>query len=280
MMRVSLILFFTILLSCASEQTKSNEEPAPRLEKETNSTTEVMEMDSATAERVRKMQVGMWPRLSHEKAVGFLEEYVAEFDAEHSGEGATMVDITTDFGTIRVKLYEDTPIHRANFLYLIERNYFNPTQIVRVVDDFVIQGGNSEEKEDQEKRFLIGEYNLPQEMRRNHLHFSGALAMSRKYEDNPEKDSAPYDFYIVEGKPASNAELFKASKKNGIEYTEEEKERYRNEGGAPHLDGDHTVFGEVVSGMEVVRKIASVETDASEWPVKEIRVEMEVVQAE
>lgn len=273
-MRISGCMLLLVLMACGGDENAPQQAQTQQLntERETKQKSPEAPLDSAVAARVEKRQINQWPRLSHENAASFLKSYGAK------APDANLVDIKTDFGTVRVRLFEDTPIHRANFLYLIERNYFNPTQIVRVVKDFVVQGGNSEEVEDQEKRFLIGEYNLPNEIKREHLHFSGALAMSRKYEDNPEKRSAPYDFYIVDGKKCSKTELFQAQQDNGYTYTDAELQRYMQEGGAPHLDGEHTVIGEVIDGMEVIDQIAKVETDASEWPLREIEVRMEVVE--
>lgn len=273
-MRISGCMFILFLLACGTPNEPTATPQASPEEGTVKDETKMSEtpLDSVVADRVKRRQIDQWPRLSHENAEAFLKEYGAK------APDANLVDIKTDFGTVRVRLFKDTPLHKANFLYLIERNYFNPTQIVRVVKDFVVQGGNSEEVEDQEKRFLIGEYNLPNEVRREHLHFRGALAMSRKYENNPEKRSAPYDFYIVDGKKCSKTELYQAQKENGYTYTDKELKRYMQEGGAPHLDGEHTVIGEVIDGMEVVEQIAEVETDASEWPLREIEVRMEVIE--
>ena len=197
-----------------------------------------------------------------------------EFGATHL---ETRVLMKTDYGEIEVELFDDTPFHRANFLYLIERDYFYPTQLVRVVKGFVIQGGNSEEVEDQEQRFLIGDYTLPAELKPHHLHLTGALAMSRSYENNPEKRSSAYDFYIVDGAKVGQTGLFQAQEKNGMNYATTQKERYFKQGGTPHLDREHTVFGRVTKGMNVVNEIADLPTDASEWPIKEVKIFMEVL---
>lgn len=264
-------LWFLLLGLFACNET-AEKEASIKME-ETEGANEIVEedasLDSLAQIKVEELGIGIYKRLNNDNCVAFLEEY----GAEH---GENLVRMETDFGDILVRLYEDTPIHRASFLYLIERNYFAPTQIVRVVPGFVIQGGNSEELEDQEQRFLIGKYTLPNEIKRQHIHKRGALAMSRSYENNPDKRSAPYDFYLVQGQKVSDAGLFQAEKKNGYSYSDEEKAIYKKAGGAPHLDGEHTVIGEIIQGWDVVDKIAKVPTDDGEWPVKEVTVNMSV----
>ena len=108
--------------------------------------------------------------------------------------------LDTKHGRIVVELFDDVPVHRANFLYKVYRRYFDPSEFTRVVPDFVVQGGNSEEERPQQLRFLIGQHTLPAEFKDRHIHSRGALAMSRSYSNNPDKRSSGYDFYIVTGR--------------------------------------------------------------------------------
>ena len=166
-------------------------------------------------------------------------------------------------------------MHRANFLYKVHRRYFDPAEFTRVVPDFVVQGGNSEEERPQQLRFLIGQHTLPSEFQTHRLHTRGALAMSRSYHDNPDKRSSGYDFYIVTGRKIGGQELARVQHDRDWSYTKEQSKAYASMGGAPHLDGEHTVFGRVVTGMEVVDRLAATPRDASDWPVERLEVTMQ-----
>lgn len=211
------------------------------------------------------------PRLTAANCEGFLLDYFAENTARR-------VQISTAYGNIEVELFDDTPVHTANFLYLIERQYFTKTQIVRIAPDFVVQGGNSEEREEQERRFLIGDYTLPSEFRTAHCHFTGALAMSRTYTDNAAKRSSAYDFYIVAGGKVNGATLYTSAEKSGRVYTEAQRGRYLADGGSPHLDHEHTVFGRVIKGMDVVTTLSRLDRDASDWPVEHLEIAMKAIE--
>lgn len=228
------------------------------------------EVQSASPEKEKKKKISKpkYPRLNNENCVDFLSEYGKE-------NPETRVLIKTKFGDIEVELFAETPLHRANFLYLIERGYYTKTEIVRVVENFIVQGGNSEETGPAEQRFLIGQYTLPPEYTPDAVHLKGALAMSRRYENNPRKRSSAYDFYIVHGKKIGMSEIYDAQQKR--DYTDEQLDKYKTVGGAIHLDQEHTVFGRVVSGLSVVDEMAKVETDKSGWPKQYIEVNMEVL---
>ena len=157
----------------------------------------------------------------------------------------------------------------------MHRRYFDPAEFTRVVPDFVVQGGNSEEERPQQLRFLIGQHTLPAEFDPEHIHTRGALAMSRSYNDNPDKRSSGYDFYIVTGRKIGPQELGKVQRDRGVDYTTAQAQAYAKEGGAPHLDGEHTVFGRVVEGMEVVDKLAATPRDESDWPLTRLEVRMD-----
>lgn len=264
------LFFLGLLVGClpAGGESKSKE-GKKRDDSETQEDSREQEHTSEEISR-ETSDVVLYPPLDDKDAVTFLSDYGRSVKASE-------VTISTSYGTIAVRLYDDTPLHRANFLYLIERKYYTKTSIVRVVPDFVIQGGNSEEREDQRKRNLIGDYTLPAEFRDHYIHKRGALAMSRSYTENPQKRSSAYDFYISLGKPLSQTTLYTTSLENQRTYTEAQKQVYMQTGGTPHLDNEHTVFGEVIRGMEVVERISRVDRDASDWPREHIEVRMEIV---
>ena len=160
----------------------------------------------------------------------------------------TKVIIKTRFGDIKLRLFEDVPIHRANFIFLTKMGYFNSTVIYRVAKNFVIQGGNSDNLLTRKQRSKYGNYLLKPEFRKNRTHKFGALAAARQWDDNPEKLSSPFEFYIVQKKS-----------------------------GAHHLDGEHTVFGEVISGFETMERISKVKVGSDEWPVEEIKMMIEIL---
>ena len=149
--------------------------------------------------------------------------------------------IITDYGSIDILLFKNTKFHRANFVYLAKKKYFNNTQFYRVISNFVIQGGNSDDRITLKKRQAIGKYLLPNDYDKGYKHDRGMLSMPSKNIENPYKKASPFEFFIVQQR-----------------------------GGAHHLDGDYTIFGNVIRGMEVVDKIAAVPTDDSDWPLQNV----------
>ena len=194
-----------------------------------------------------------------------------------------IVDIYTVYGVIRLKLYEDTPLHRANFIMLIKKGFFNNTLFYRVIRNFMIQGGNSDRDNVFHKMAKIGNYRIPSEILPNHLHKRGALSMAvqEQYFKDPKKfnkDSSPYNFFIVQKGKISDIYMDKLEKIYSIKINEPNRSIYRKYGGNPHLDGDYTVFGEVIKGMKVVDQINTVITDAQDRPIENVYIKIKIVE--
>ena len=190
---------------------------------------------------LEKKIIKPWDSLNKSNVAAFFTEY----GKQHK---ENKIRITTNFGTINLRLYDDVPIHRANFIFLTKLKYFNTTVIYRVAKNFVIQGGNSDETYTRKQRRLYGNYLIAPEFKSNRTHKYGALAAARQWEKNPKKLSSPFEFYMV-----------------------------HNRKGAHHLDNQHTVFGEVISGFNTLDKISRVKVGEDEWPVEDIRMTIEVL---
>lgn len=182
-----------------------------------------------------------WDSLNSENTEAFLTEFGKQ-------NPETRVIIKTKFGSIKVRLYQDVPLHRANFIFLSKIKYFNTTVIYRVAKNFVIQGGNSDNFYTQKQRRKYGNYLIKPEFKKHRIHKYGALAAARQWENNPDKLSSPFEFYIVHKRD-----------------------------GAHHLDGEHTVFGEVIEGFDTMDKISEVKVGVDEWPITDIRLTVEIL---
>ncbi|WP_421753194.1 peptidylprolyl isomerase [Croceimicrobium sp.] len=198
--------------------------------------------------------------------------YLQQYGAENP---ESRIRIKTDFGDIDIELYSNTPVHRANMIYLIkEHQYFNGTWFHRVSKGHVIQAGNNDEYSLKKRRDKIGKYELPAEALGINYHSYGSVAMARSYSNNPEKKSDPFEFYINLGKTYSPAQLKLMEEEYDITLNADQVQLYSTIGGSPHLDQEHTVIGQVVKGMDVVEEIAKVETDQGEWPLKNIPIQI------
>ena len=195
-----------------------------------------------------------------------------------------VVVMETTEGTIVLKLYDQTPLHRDNFRSLVAEGAFDSLLFHRVIQDFMIQGGDPDSKY-AEPGVLLGEgdrdYTVPAEFRLEDgiFHRRGVLAGAREGDDvNPEQRSSAMQFYIVWGKIFDDAGLDKVQERldnrtgGRVKLTPEMREVYKTVGGTPHLDGQYTVFGEVVSGLDVVDAIQHVPTDDNDRPLTDVRI--------
>ena len=220
-----IVLFFIFFISC--QDTKS--------EKKNTTQKSVSETPTLTTKKSEKTSEK--PFLLTDKNV---MEFFLEYDKIHKED---KVRIYTDFGEIDIKLFEATKFHRSNFIYLTKKKYFDNTQFYRVINNYIIQGGNSDDQKTLNKRKKIGRYLLPNDHKKGFKHDRGMVSMPSSAVENPYKMASPFEFFIVQQR-----------------------------GGAHHLDGDYAVFGKVIRGIEVVDKIAAVPTDKGDWPQSNVYI--------
>jgi peptidyl-prolyl cis-trans isomerase B (cyclophilin B) len=192
-----------------------------------------------------------------------------------------LVEIETDYGTMTVQLSNATPQHRDNFIKLAEEGFYDGTLFHRVIQGFMIQGGDPLSKNPQPgARIGTGGpgYTIPAEFVDTLFHVKGAIAAARQGDAvNPEKRSSGSQFYIVQGRTFTDEELASVESRKGFRYSQEQREAYKTIGGTPFLDGDYTVFGKVIKGLEVIDKIAAVETNPGDRPKKDVKMKVRVI---
>ena len=214
--RFFLVVTIIFFLGCKNNSYNSIETSNIPKNKKTNVTDQINELKEEVKENII---------LTDENVIDFLFEYEKNNKENH-------VRIYTPFGEIEILLYNNTPYHRSNFIYLTKKKYFEGTQFYRVINDFVIQAGNSDNIKISKKRRDIGKYLLPNDFNKGHTHKRGMVSMPSSTVDNPYKMASPFEFFIVQKKD-----------------------------GAHHLNGSYTIFGEVIDGMETVDIIANLPTD-------------------
>ena len=188
------------------------------------------------------------------------------------GDGHKYIRIQTDFGDMRVVLYDSTPVHRDNFLKLVDEGFYDSLLFHRVMPGYMIQGGDPDSR-GAEPGAMLGEggpgYTLPSEIGAPHLR--GVLAAARFGDPvNPDKRSNGSQFFIVAGQPITDEMLDRMLANYGATVTADQRARYRKYGGAPQLDGGYTAFGEVVEGLYVIDKIAAVQRDRLDRPREDV----------
>ncbi len=189
-----------------------------------------------------------------------------------------MIEIETEFGTMLAVLSNATPLHRDNFIKLAEEGYYNDLLFHRVITEFMIQGGDPNSRNASENAQLGSggpDYKVPAEFADTLVHTKGALAAART--NNPMKESSGSQFYIVHGKKWKPEQLSFIENQKGIHYSPEQRKMYEEVGGTPHLDKEYTVFGHVVKGLDVIDKIAAVQKNASDRPLKNVKMTIRVI---
>ena len=192
-----------------------------------------------------------------------------------------LVEIETSLGSMIIELYDETPLHRDNFIKLAEKSFYDSLLFHRVINGFMIQGGDPESKNAGPNAVLGGGgpgYQIPAEIEPHLHHVKGALAAARTGDNvNPEQKSSGSQFYIVHGSPVNNEMIEHFEVQNDIEYSSEEREMYANKGGSPQLDGKYTVFGRVIRGLDVIDKIVFQAKDPRDRPEENIWMVIRVI---
>jgi len=202
--------------------------------------------------------------------------------AQASGSGkSTVVEFQTDKGKIRVRLYNETPKHRDNMVKLVKEGFYDGILFHRVIKDFMIQGGDPQSKNAPAGQMLgsgdVG-YTVPAEFNPALFHKKGALSAARQGDQvNPEKRSSGCQFYLVQGRKWSDSELNNFEAQRGAKFSPEQREAYKTLGGTPHLDGGYTVYGEVITGLEIIDLIAAVKTAPGDRPVEDVKIVKAVI---
>lgn len=188
-----------------------------------------------------------------------------------------LVSINTTMGEMIVTLYDDTPLHRDNFIKNVGEGRYDGVLFHRVIDAFMIQSGDFNSRgakpgvmlgEDTEKRTVPAEFRFPER-----YHKRGTLCAAREGDQtNPQKASSAAQFYIVTGKVFTDEQLDQVEQRRNIRYTPGQRTYYKTWGGTPHLDNNYTVFGEVVYGMDVADRIQAVATDRNDRPLEDVKV--------
>ncbi|TMM55928.1 peptidylprolyl isomerase [Maribacter algarum] len=228
------IILLLFLVGCKEEKTiKVPQEPQIKLAQDSIDAIEITSEEKEVEEF----------RLNEENSIEFFFDYQKDLKDNK-------VKLTTSMGSFIVQLYDNVPYHKANFIFLTRQGYFDGTQFHRIVENFIIQGGNSDDDETAKKRGKLGRYLLPPDSKKGYKHHRGTLSMPSSEINNPHKLASPYEFFIVVTKP-----------------------------GSYHLDGDFTPFGKVIQGMHVVDKINKVEVGKGDWPQNNVYIEKaEVIQ--
>ncbi len=195
----------------------------------------------------------------------------------------SIVKLETSYGDIMIELYDETPLHKENFLKLVSEKFFDDLLFHRIIKNFMIQSGDPDSKNAAPGKPLgFGDlgYTIPAEFNKELYHKKGALAAARQSDNiNPGKESSASQFYIVQGRVYSNKELDMMEQRNvHIKFTDDQRKIYTTIGGTPHLDYAYTVFGEVVEGIEVIDRIAAVETDSRDRPLKDIKIKISLAE--
>ncbi|WP_445384653.1 peptidylprolyl isomerase [Robiginitalea sp. IMCC44478] len=239
----SFVLCFVCLLSCGEQNKEKPSNPTESKQANTNADSLSLPEGAASESASEETAADSTFVLTEDNAIDFFFEY-------QKGLKVNKVKLTTSMGSFTVQLYDNVPYHKANFIYLTRKGYFNNTMFHRVVKDFIIQGGNADNVETARKRSEIGRYLLPPDTRKGYRHDRGTISMPSSEINNPHMLASPYEFFIVVTNP-----------------------------GSYHLDGDYTAFGKVIEGMDVVDAINQVEVDDGDWPMKNIYIKKaEVVQ--
>ncbi len=192
-----------------------------------------------------------------------------------------LVEVSTIHGKMVFKLYNETPLHKANFIKLTKEGFFNDLLFHRIIREFMIQGGDPDSRTAVPGQQLGNGgpgYNVSAEFNDKFIHKKGALSAARMGDYvNPKKESSGSQFYIVQGRKYSDSELSNFEQQTSIKYTSEQRIAYKTLGGTPHLDRNYTVFGEMISGFEVLDKLASVPTQPGDRPVENLKMQIKML---
>lgn len=206
----------------------------------------------------------------------FIFLFASLFIIACGGEQNRKVQIQTEYGNMTVELFNTTPLHRDNFVKLVTEGFYDDLLFHRVMNNFMIQGGDPDSRGAEPGRGLGSGgpgYRIKAEI--GEKHFKGRLSAARTPDGvNPERESSGSQFFVVDGNITNENMLNQTAAKEGFTYTEQEKEIYRTVGGAAFLDGQYTVFGQVVEGLDVIDKIAVVQTDSRDRPVQDVKMKI------